>query len=200
MTANTPAAPPDTRTRIVAAAHALVREGGYAAATVVAVAERAGTGASTLYRHFPSKADLFVEVFRTVCRAEMDAAEAAAATAGTPLDTLFAWSETFSARALAAPSLAWALIAEPVDPLVEQERLVFRRAYRDRLAGLIEQAVADGVIPPQDPVLSAAALVGAMGEALIGPTAPGRETAPVPADVLAHLMAFVRRAIGAAVV
>ncbi len=39
--------------------------------------------------------------------------------------------ETFARRALRGRRLAWALIAEPVDPAVEAERLVFRRAYRD---------------------------------------------------------------------
>ncbi|HUG86298.1 MAG TPA: TetR/AcrR family transcriptional regulator [Euzebya sp.] len=190
------AIPAPTRTRIVSAAHALVREHGYAGASVAAVADRAGTGASTLYRHFPSKAGLFVEVFRSVCEGEMAAAEAAAQQAANPLDQLYAWMQTFCARALAAPSLAWALIAEPVDPLVEQERLVFRRAYRDRIADLITQAQAADLIPPQDPVLSAAALIGGMAEALVGPTAQGAIEALDADAVLKGVMAFVRRALG----
>lgn len=188
--------PAPTRTRIVAAAHALVREHGYAGASVAAVADRAGTGASTLYRHFPSKAQLFVEVFRSVCAGEIAAAEAAAQQADDPLQQLYAWMQTFCARALAAPSLAWALIAEPVDPLVEEERLVFRRAYRDRIADLIAQAQLGGTIPEQDPALSAAALVGAMAEALVGPTAPGAVGALDADAVLEGVMAFVRRALG----
>lgn len=183
-----------TRERIVAAAHEVVRQDGYGAATVAAVAARAGTGASTLYRHFPSKAELFVEVFRTVCQGEIDAAEVAAVGHADPLAALDAWARTFCARALAAPSLAWALIAEPVDPLVEAERLVFRRTYRDRIAGLIAAAVEDGRLPPQDPALSAAALVGAMGEALVGPTAPG--WAADRQATLDGLMTFCRRALG----
>ena len=45
--------------------------------------------------------------------------------------------ETFARRALRGRRLAWALIAEPVDPAVEAERLVFRRAYRDAFADVI---------------------------------------------------------------
>ena len=43
-------------------------------------------------------------------------------------------------RALAEPVRAYALIAEPVDPAVEAERLTFRRAYAD----LFERALRDG--------------------------------------------------------
>ena len=52
------------RERIVAAALDQVAEGGYASAGVQVVAARAGVAVGTVYRHFPSKADLFAEVFR----------------------------------------------------------------------------------------------------------------------------------------
>ena len=42
--------------------------------------------------------------------------------------------ETFARRALRGPRLACALLAEPVDPAIEAERLAFRRAYRDVFA------------------------------------------------------------------
>jgi AcrR family transcriptional regulator len=59
-----------TRQRLLAAAQELMEEGGYGAVSVVAIAERAGVAAGTLYRHFPSKEELFVEVFRAVCARE----------------------------------------------------------------------------------------------------------------------------------
>ena len=36
---------------------------------------------------------------------------------------------TFAERALRAPTMAWALIAEPVDPTVDQARLDYRQRY-----------------------------------------------------------------------
>ena len=51
------------REAIVAAAHALIAHGGYRAASVAAVAGRAGVATGTVYRHFPSKAELFAEVW-----------------------------------------------------------------------------------------------------------------------------------------
>ena len=49
-------------------------------------------------------------------------------------ERLAAWVEAFVHRALAEPVRAYALIAEPVDPAVEAERLTFRRAYADLFA------------------------------------------------------------------
>ena len=48
--------------------------------------------------------------------------------------------ETFARRALRGRRLAWALLAEPVDPAVEAERLVFRRSYRDCWPGCSPRA------------------------------------------------------------
>ncbi len=124
-----------TRRRIVGAARELVARGGYAEAQVAAVASRAGVATGTVYRHFPSKADLFAEVFREASQREVDAVAAAARESGDSAPARIAAAvETFARRALRGRRLAWALIAEPVDPAVEAERLVFRRAYRDVFA------------------------------------------------------------------
>ena len=141
-----------TRRRIVAAARELIAEGGYAAAQVAAVAERAGVATGTVYRHFPSKADLFAEVFREASQHEVDAVAAAAGDGGrSAAERIAAAVETFARRALRGRRLAWALIAEPVDPAVEAERLVFRRAYRDAFAAVIADGVERGELPAQDP-------------------------------------------------
>jgi AcrR family transcriptional regulator len=162
-----------TRRRIVAAARELIAGGGYAEAQVAAVASRAGVATGTVYRHFPAKADLFAEVFREASQREIDAVAAAAREAGDSATAqLAAAVETFARRALRGRRLAWALIAEPVDPAVEAERLTFRRAYRDQFATVIEGGADSGELPSQDPELAAAALVGAIGEALVGPVSP----------------------------
>ena len=68
-----------TRERLLHAARELIEEGGYGAASVAAIAERTGVAAGTLYRHFDSKEDLFVELFRAVCDREVQAMREAAA-------------------------------------------------------------------------------------------------------------------------
>jgi AcrR family transcriptional regulator len=171
-TERTEARKAQVRERIVTAARELVAKGGYAEAQVAAVAARAGVATGTVYRHFPSKADLFADVFRNASQHEVDAVVEAADTDSTATARIAAAVETFARRALRGRRLAWALIAEPVDPAVEAERLVFRRAYRDAFADVIEAGVASGELPSQDPATSAAALVGAIGEALVGPVSP----------------------------
>ncbi|MFF0409818.1 TetR/AcrR family transcriptional regulator [Kitasatospora sp. NPDC004745] len=168
------------RETVLQAAVLLLAERGYGGCTMAAVADRAGIATGSLYQHFANKAELSVELFRRVVTREMDAVNAAVAARETPQDRIAAVVETFASRALRAPRLAYALLVEPADAVVDGERLVFRRAFRDVIATEIATAVADGELPEQDPVLTAAALVGAVGEALAGPlsAAPGRRGAP----------------------
>ena len=62
-----------TRERLLRSAQDLIKDGGYGAASVVAIAEGAGVAAGTLYRHWPSKGELFAELFRVVCDRELAA-------------------------------------------------------------------------------------------------------------------------------
>ena len=184
-----------TRQRLLAAARELIEEGGYGSASVAAIAERAGVAAGTLYRHFPSKEELFLEVFRDVCAGE-ERAMRAAADAASPgaVDRLEAVLTTFARRALQNRPLAWALLAEPVDPVLDAERLAYRERYASLVAAELRAAVDAGEIPAQDVAFTAAALVGGCGEALVGPlsSVDGSD------QVVASIQTFVRRAIGAA--
>lgn len=185
-----------SRERILAAALAIVAEHGYAGCSVAAVARRAGVATGSVYRHFPAKADLVTEVFRTAAQREVDAVARAAALELTAAEAITAVIETFAGRALRAPRMAYALLAEPVNPAVEAERLVFRRAYAEAFAGIVIRGVAAGELPRQDVGVSAAALVGALGEALVGPLAAGAAGEP-RRDGIADLIAFAQRGIGA---
>jgi AcrR family transcriptional regulator len=189
-----------TRERLLDSARALIEEGGYGAATVIAIADRAGLAAGTLYRHFASKEELFVELFRSVCEREERAMRAAGlrmpttAPAAARLETVLA---TFAARALGNPRLAWALIAEPVDPLVDAERLAYRERYAALVAEQLRAGIAARELPEQNVELTAAALVGGCGEALVGPLSPVARRGPEADEVVDALRTFVRRAVGA---
>ncbi|CAN5601010.1 TetR/AcrR family transcriptional regulator [soil metagenome] len=172
-TAQTEARREATRERILASSRELIARGGYAGARVDAVAEHAEVAVGTVYRHFPSKADLLAAVFRESAAREVTAVRKAAGAETSLAETRIRNAvETFATRALRSRRLAFALLAEPVDPLVEAERLAFRRAYRDAFAEIIAAGVRSGELPDQDVELSAAALVGAIGEALVGPVSP----------------------------
>jgi AcrR family transcriptional regulator len=198
----------ETRGRIVASALELIGEGGYVAAQVAAVADRAGVAVGTVYRYFPSKSDLFAEVFRVASQREVDEmrAGAGATEGGSAGDRIAAGTETFARRALAGRRLAWALLAEPVDPAVEAERLHFRRSYRDVIAEIVREGIESGELPEQDVDATAAALVGAIGETMIGPLSPthssngsrlsARPRTNDPEALIASLINFCTRAIG----
>ena len=183
-----------TRERIVDAAHALIARGGYRAAPVSAVAERARVATGTVYRHFPSKAELFAEVFRRASQREVDAMAAGAAGEGPVPERIAAGVEYWARRALRGRRLAWALLAEPVDPAVEAERLHFRRAYRDVMAGLLREGIERGELPDQDVDVASAALIGAIGEALVGPLSPAAHDSDDD-RVVAGLKTFCLRSV-----
>jgi AcrR family transcriptional regulator len=186
----------ETRRRITTAARELIAEGGYVAAPVAAVAERAGVAVGSVYRHFPSKSDLFAEVFREASQHEVDAMRAAIeASPGPAAKRIATGIETFARRALRGRRLAWALLAEPVDPAVEAERLHFRHSYRDLMAEVIADGIEAGELPAQDVEATAAALIGAIGEAMVGPLAPTTNGSD-PDAVIASLINFCTRAIG----
>jgi AcrR family transcriptional regulator len=191
-----------SREALVAAALSLVAEGGYAAASPAAVTRRAEVATGTLYRHFPSKSALLAEVFRRASERELAVVRAAAATApGGASAAVAAVVEAFARRALRGGRLAYALLSEPVDAAVEAERLVFRRDYRDLLAGIVAAGVARGELPAQQPQTTAAALVGATAEALVGPlsrtAAGGRVMPDMEADrLVADLVRFCVTALG----
>ena len=159
----------EARERIAAAALEKVAEGGYASASVQAVAARAGVATGSVYRHFPSKAELFGEVFRRQARQELAVLEEFAAQGGPALDRLAAATEALARRALASPTLAYAQIAAPVEEAVEAERLVLRRGYRDAFARILADGIDRGELEPHDTQTYGAAILGAISEALVGP-------------------------------
>ena len=181
------------RHAIVQAAIGLASEGGYAACSVARVAARAGVASGTVYNHFAHKSDLLAEVFRVVVSREVEAVRAAAAPPGSAAERATAVVETFAGRALKSPRLAYALLAEPVDPKVDALRLDFRRGFTEVVAAAIGEGVAAGELPPQNPAIVASALVGAIGEVLVGPLATG----DTDADTIPTVITFALRAIGA---
>jgi AcrR family transcriptional regulator len=182
-----------TRERILDAALAELAAGGYTRASMQAIAARAGLATGGLYRYFPSKAALFAELFRRGSEREMQViAEATEADGRPAAERVGAGVEAFARRALAAPTRAYAFIAEPVDPAVEETRLAFRRAIRDRFREVLDEGVRDRELAPHDTETAAAAVVGALGEALVGPLSPSSAGGDA---MVASLVDFCMRAI-----
>ena len=186
-----------TRARLLEGAAELISEGGYSAASVAAIADRAGVSAGALYRHFPSKVDLLSELLRNGAALELKAMYAAGAAADTHLERLDAVLRTYATRALEQPRLSWALVYEPVDPQLDRDRLETRAVFRAGMAALIGAAVAASELPEQDPETSAAAVVGAMAETLLTPTSQSDSSARSRDEFVDRVVALCRRTVGA---
>src|SRR5215210_9536381 len=100
---------------IIAAAGALAAEAGINAVQIAPVSARAGVATGTVYRYFPSKSELVAALVASVSEREIGAMRRAADAAPGPLSALAAAITTYAARALAARTLAFALIAELAD-------------------------------------------------------------------------------------
>jgi len=159
------------RSAILAAARDAAAEGGMAAVQIAPIAVRANVAAGTVYRYFPSKADLISELIAEVSRDELAAIRRAADAAPGPSSALAAAVTTVAVHVLSQRKLAWGILAEPVDVDVSASRLASRRAVAGEIAGRIDAAVRAGHLPAQDTVLAATALLGALHEALVGPLA-----------------------------
>lgn len=163
----------DNRVRILAAARALVSEGGWPEAQVGAVAAAAGLATGTVYRYFPSKAHLFVEVLSKVSQREVDVMRAIAEGPEPPGQRLHAAVTSFVERAMRSRRLAYALIAEPCDPEIDRARLTYRQAVSEQVMRIVRDGQAAGAFRADvDPSLAATVIVGGFMEGLIGPLSP----------------------------
>lgn len=168
----------DKRARILTAARDLVADGGWPAAQVDHVAAKAGVATGSVYSHWSSKAELCAEIVATVSAREVGIVKAVADADGSPVERLEAAIRTFAGRALRGRRLAYALIAEPVDPEVETVRLDYRAQLARCFEGILREGIMRGVFPRLDPAVAAACIVGAFMEALVGPLAPAKGTGP----------------------
>lgn len=159
------------RQALVETAQKKVREGGFAALSIATVAAGAGLATGSFYRHFQGKAELCAEVFRLATQREVARVSLLAAESKSCRERLITLIQAFCQRAMKGRTQAYALIAEPVDPLVEQERLHYRQMYSQVFGALINEGILSQEFPPQNATLSAAALVGALAETLVGPLA-----------------------------
>lgn len=163
----------DNRSRILAAARALVSEGGWAEAQVASVAASAGMATGTVYRYFASKAELFAEVLSAVSQREVDVLDGIAATSDDAHARLHAAVAVFVRRAMRNPRLAYALIAEPCDKAIDEVRLQYRAAISAVISRLIAQGQASGQMRADMLADTAASfIVGGFMEGLIGPLSP----------------------------
>ena len=186
------------RERILRATRRLIAEGGFRNAQIAAVAAQAEVSTGTIYRSFPSKAELFVEVLTEAVDHEIEILRDVIAVQTGARAQLEAAVASFVRRALTGPNLAWAFIAEPAEPEVDAERIRGRKRFGDVFKAVLKRGVASGEFPRQDLDAGAACIVGAFTEALVGPIGPSRKTLRDKERLVRAICDFCTRAVSAA--
>jgi AcrR family transcriptional regulator len=112
-------------------------------APVREIAEKAGVGIGTVYRHFPQRSDLIVAVFRREVDACADAAAVLAAE-HKPGEALALWMQRYVDFISAKRGLAAALHSG--DPAYDTLPAYFQKRLRPALQTLLEAAAAAGEV------------------------------------------------------
>ncbi len=112
-------------------------------ATVRDIAQRAGVGLGTLYRHFPQRSDLIAAVFRREIDACADAATLLSAKHG-PFGALASWMQNFAA--FVATKRGLAKVLHSGDPAFDTLPGYFDQRLRPALRKLLETAAASGEV------------------------------------------------------
>jgi AcrR family transcriptional regulator len=216
-TARTRANAQQRRTSIESAARHVIARGGFASATVAAVAREAECSAGLIYTYYPNRDELLRSVFARASGHELAVIEAAVTQAGSAAAIAESVTEVFVRRAVAGRRLAHALLFEEVPDAVQLERLILRRGYVAAIAAGLDRVrgragdhaqtapaeVADapsqtagGAGPAAPAEVVARFIVGGIAENLVDVLNP---SAPAPSDIealISALSAFTRSALG----
>jgi len=127
-------------------------------ASLEAIAKKAGVGPGTLYRHFPTREELLVAVYRSEME-KLAAAERKFADTLPPVESLRAWLLLF-VDAVETKQI----IAPVLNTLVDDPKKVFEASYaqiHEALRALVKRAIKSGEIRRDlDPIDLLRALVG----------------------------------------
>ena len=177
----------------------LISFGGFQAVSMSEIAANAGIATGSIYRHFPSKSDLCTEVFRVQTGIEAVVMQAAVDKQEDVTKKIIDGVGIFSRRALKAPTLAWTLMAEALDPKLEAERLYLRKTYVEIFENIIMEGMERGVFIKQDAAISASALTGAMAQTLIISLSPANDeklSNIEKENLIKNIIQFCLRALG----
>ncbi len=161
--------PDDKHHRILEAAVQVFARKGFAGASIAAIAAQAGIGKGTVYSYFPSKEDLFFEVFEWFSSSLADRARVdAAALSGNVADRLVALNDSLMASWQSMGDIYTLVMefwsASAASKIRSRFKTAFRDSYRNfrqLVDALLQEGVARGEFRQDiDTEAVAAALVG----------------------------------------
>jgi AcrR family transcriptional regulator len=179
----------DKKTQILRAARGVVMDGGFQELQMNAVAAAADVAVGTIYRYFPSRAELCAAIVSTVSQREVDVLSGIAVAEGEPSQKVRDAVRAFVLRAVRGKRLAYGLIFEPIDPEVESTRLRYRRAVARVFEAIIREGITADEFRKVDVEVAATCLVGAFMEGLISVLAPGASGIPARTEEFADSIA-----------
>jgi AcrR family transcriptional regulator len=148
-------------TLLAAAAEVFVASG--VDAPVRDIAAKAGVGMGTIYRHFPTRADLIIAVYRHQVEACAEAGPALLATSATPYDALKRWIDLFVDFLVTKHGLAAVLQSDSAG--FETLHAYFLDRLVPVCTGLLDAAAGSGEIRPD---VEALELMRGVGNLCIG--------------------------------
>ncbi|MFP6655789.1 MAG: TetR/AcrR family transcriptional regulator [Myxococcota bacterium] len=182
--------PPNSREKILEAAETAFATSGYAGTGMRQLASTVGLSKSSLFHHFPTKLELYVEVLdRVIERLEWGLFGAGGAQSGSPAEQLDHWIASIVGTLAESPPSARLLLRALVDedPLPPVQFKPDQRALMpfevrlarvvDRFRALLEKGMEQGVFRPVavgDAIQTTIGAIvlhfasGELGEALIG--------------------------------
>jgi AcrR family transcriptional regulator len=135
-----------SRLAILKAALELAGEVGYTGVTVEGIAARAGTGKQTIYRWWPSKADVVLEALAT--KADLFVSVADQGTYATDLRAFLTTSFALGRRPEITSTLRVLMAQAQIEPGFRERIMPFLEGRREALAVIVDRARRRGDLPP----------------------------------------------------
>lgn len=161
-----------TRELLIASGRELVQAGGWKNCTVTAVAQNAGVATGTLYTYFKDITELNMVIYSQIADEELGFLTAIANSDASAVDRFIEAVMVYVGRALRGRVKAYAQIAEPLNPKMEQQKIGYQNKFSACFEQIIREGVASGEFPAQQPQITAAFLFGGLKMTLIKCLAP----------------------------
>ena len=159
----------ETRGRILEAALEVFARKGYHRARVDDIVRASATSKGAVYHHFPNKQAVFLALVDDfAARLTRGVAAAIAARQGAPArvqGALMAALDTFAGNERLARLIL--LEAASLGPVYQAKRAEVAGRFAALIRGYLDEAVADGSIPPLDTAVATLAWLGAVNEIVI---------------------------------
>jgi AcrR family transcriptional regulator len=188
------------RERIMRAAYELFQRDGSKETSVHDVLRATGLSTRAFYRHFGSKDELVLEMYRIDCDRVTELVNAAVSEAPTPLAALEAWIDQSLAVVYDARRLRHAVVLSSTEVASAVGFTVVKNAgladQRESLVALLREGKDAGVFPYADPEVDAIAIQAVVG-AHMRAKLDDDECALTRVEARASTLDLFRRALGA---